>query len=197
MHIETITLLNFAHLISLVLALGPALATDALFLFRGVFRPVTAATIEIAAFLTQFVTAGLIALWATGTILAVATYQTNPEFIGNEKFWVKVFVVVVLSANALIIHHIVLPRILKQEGRRLFDGLSIPLRLALAASGGVSFASWMFPVFLGTAKELSYVVPAHQLLLAYGAALVAAVAGLSFLALAAGRHPPVAYRPSR
>ena len=195
--VEPLTLLKAAHLLAVATGLGAALATDALFLFRGVLRPITAATIEAGRFLAQIVTIGLVALWVTGIPFAIRIYQENPEFIGNEKFWVKIFIVVVLSLNAFLIHHLVLPRIEDQEGRRLFDGLSVGERLALAASGGVSFVSWMFPTFLGAAKELSYVVPADQLLIAYYVTLAAVVTGLSILALASRRpNGPLAFRPS-
>lgn len=194
--VEPLTLLKTAHLLAVASALGAALATDALFLFRGVLRPITAATVEAGRFLARIVTVGLVALWVTGIPFTVKVYQGNPEFVGNEKFWVKIFIVVVLSLNAFLIHHLVLPRIEDQEGRRLFDGLSVGERLALAASGGVSFVSWMFPTFLGAAKELSYVVPADQLLIAYGAAIAAVATGLSIMALAAGRAISLlAFRP--
>lgn len=194
MPIETLTLLKTAHLLALAAALGPALAADALLVRRGMLRPITAATVEVARFLAQVVAVGLVALWATGIPLAVRTYQANPDFVTNEKFWVKVFIVAVLSVNGLIIHSLVLPHLTRQQGRRLFDGLGVRTRLALAAAGGVSFVSWMFPLYLGVAKELSYVTPASQLMEAYGAALAAAVTGLSILALTAGRAPPVAYK---
>lgn len=193
MPVEMLTLLTTAHLLAIAAALGAALAADALLLLRGMFRPITAVTIEMARFLAQLVLFGLVALWATGIPLAAKVYQTNPEFLGNDKFWVKVFIVAVLSTNGLIIHNIVLPHVVSQQGRCLFDSLGIRKRLALAAAGGVSFVSWTFPMFLGAAKELSYVVPAYQLLVAYCAALAAAVTGLSILALTAGRA--TGYRP--
>jgi hypothetical protein len=196
MPVEMLTLLKTAHLLALAAALGPALAADALLVRRGVFRPITAVTVEAARFLAQFVLVGLVAVWATGIPLAVKIYQGKPEFLANEKFWVKVFIVVVLSINGLIIHKVVLPHVAGQQGRRLFDGLGLRKRLALAAVGGVSFVSWMFPLFLGAAKELSYVTPAYQLMEAYCLALAAAVTGLSILTLTAGRPAaPMAYEP--
>ena len=196
MPIEMLTLLKTAHLLAIAAALGSALAADALLLSRGVFRPITAATTEMARFLAQLVLVGLVAIWTTGIPLAMEVYQANPEFFTNEKFWVKVFIVVVLSANGLLIHHVVLPHVASQQGRRLFDGLGVRKRLALAAVGGVSFVSWMFPMFLGAAKELSYVVPAYQLMEAYCAALAAVITGLSILVLTAGRAAaPIAYEP--
>jgi len=188
MPIEMLTVLKTAHLLAIAAALGSALAADALLVLRGVFRPITAVTMETARFLAQFVLVGLVAVWATGIPLAIKIYQANPEFVGNDKFWVKVFIVAVLSINGLIIHRIVLPHVAAQQGRRLFDGLGSRKRLALAAVGGVSFVSWMFPMFLGAAKELSYVVPAHQLMEAYCLTLAAAVTALSVLALTVGRH---------
>jgi hypothetical protein len=187
MHVEILTLLKAAHLLALAAALGPALAADALLVLRGVLRPITAMTIEMARFLSQFVMVGLVALWVTGIPLALQVHQVTPEFFTNEKFWVKVFIVAVLSLNGLVIHGFVLPLVADQRGRRLLDGLGTRRRLALAAAGGVSFVSWMFPLVLGVAKELSYVVPASQLLEAYGVALAGGVSGFSILALMAGR----------
>ena len=196
MSVETLTLLKTAHLLALAAALGPALAADALLVLRGMFRPVTAVTVEVARFLAQSVMVGLVAVWATGIPLAVKIQLGNPEFFTNEKFWVKVFIVAVLSINGLIIHRMVLPHVTSQLGRRLFDGLAVPKRLALAAAGGVSFVSWMFALFLGTAKELSYVTPAYQLMEAYCVATAAAVIGLSILALTTSRAAPsVAFEP--
>ena len=187
MHLEILTLLKAAHLLALAAALGPALAADALLVLRGVFRPITAVTVEMARFLSHFVVIGLAALWATGIPLALQVHQGTPEFFTNEKFWAKVFIVAVLSLNGLVIHGFVLPLVADQQGRRLLDGLGTRRRLALAAAGGVSFVSWMFPLVLGVAKELSYVVPASHLLEAYGVALAGAISGFSILALMAGR----------
>ncbi len=196
MPVETLTLLKTAHLLALAAALGPALATDALLVRRGVFRPITALTIEMTRFLSKVVLVGLVAVWATGILLALEVYQGKPEFLTNEKFWVKVFIVGVLSLNGLIIHKVVLPLVASQQGHRLFDGLEVSRRLALAAAGGVSFVSWMFPLLLGAAKELSYVTPASQLMEAYGAALIVAVTGLSILALTTGRPAAsIAFEP--
>lgn len=187
MHIEMLTLLKTAHLLAIAAALGTALAADTLLVLRGVFRPITAGTIEMAEFLAHFVLLGLVGVWATGIPLAMEVYQVNPEFFTNEKFWVKVIIVVVLSINGLIVHNTVLPLVKSQRGRRLFDGIDVPKRLALAAVGGLSSTSWVFPLFLGVAKELSYVVPAYRLMEAYAVALAAATVGLAVLALATGR----------
>ena len=196
MPIEMLTLLKTAHLLAIAGALGSAFAADALLLTRGLFRPITAVTTEILQFLSKLVLVGLMAVWVTGIPLALEVYKAHPEFAGNEKFWVKVFIVVVLSINGLIIHNVVLPQVARQQGRRLFDGLGVRKRLALAAVGGVSFVSWMFPLFLGAAKELSYVTPAYQLMEAYCLALAAVVTGLSILTLTAGRPAaPMAYEP--
>jgi hypothetical protein len=196
MSVEPLTYLRTAHLLALAAALGPALAADALLVLRGMFRPITAATIEVARFLARVVLVGLVAVWATGILLAVEIYRGHPDFLTNEKFWVKVIIVAVLSINGLIVHTVVLPQVASQQGRRLFDGLGAGRRLALAAAGGVSFVSWIVPLFLGTAKELSYVASATQLMEAYCAALILAVTGLSILAMATGRAAAsIAYEP--
>ena len=190
MPVETLTLLKTAHLLAIAAALGPAFATDALLLARGLFRPITAATIEMMQFLARLVLLGLVAVWATGIPLALEVYQGKPEFVTNEKFWVKVAIVVALSLNGLVIHRLVLPHVLGQQGQRLLDGTGTAQRLGLAAVAGVSLVSWTFPMLLGTAKELSYVVPASRLLEAYSLALAVAIAGLSILAITVGRTAP-------
>ena len=196
MPVEMLTLLKTAHLLAIAGALGSAFAADALLLTRGLFRPITAVTAEILQFLSRLVLVGLMAVWVTGIPLALEVYKAHPEFAGNEKFWVKVAIVVALSLNGLLIHRLVLPHVLAQQGRRLFDGAGTVQRLGLAAVGGVSFVSWTFPMLLGTAKELRSVVPAARLLEAYGLALTVAIAGLSILALSVDRAAvSIAYEP--
>lgn len=194
MPVETLTLLKTVHLLAIAAALGPALAADALLLTRGLLRPVTDATVEMLRFLAQLVLVGLVAVWVTGIPLAIEVAKIHPEFLGNQKFWVKVAIVVVLSVNGLMVHRVVLPHLVGQVGRRFFDGCGTGQRLGLAAVGGVSLASWTFPMLLGVAKELSYVVPAAQLLEAYGLALAVAISGLSVVALAAA---PAAFSITR
>ena len=183
MPIEMLTLLKTAHLLAIAGALGSAFAADALLLTRGLFRPITAVTAEILQFLSRLVLVGLMAVWVTGIPLALEVYKAHPEFAGNEKFWVKVAIVVALSLNGLLIHRLVLPHVLAQQGRRLFDGAGTAQRLGLAAVGGVSFVSWTFPMLLGTAQQLCYAAPASRLLEAYRRVLSAASRSLSILAL--------------
>lgn len=189
MTLEVGTIISLAHVLALAVALGSALAADLLFLFRGVFRPVTVVVVEIAHFLGSMCAGGLAALWLTGIALASWKVATLPEYMLNEKLWTKVFVVAVLTVNAFLVHNVALRRAQKQIGRRLFEGVPLRDRLALAAIGGVSATSWMFATLLGAAKEWSMVVPAHEILAVYYLALVVVVSATACLAALAGTRP--------
>ncbi len=192
--IQLVTWLQIAHLVALALALGAAFAADVLFVTRATFRPVDRTTLIIADYLSRIVAGGLAGLWATGIALAVVQASANPAFLGNEKFWAKVFIVVVLTVNAGLIHDVVLPRARAQLGRPLSDGISLGDRLIFALAGALSASSWIFPTVLGAARELNNRTPAHEILTCYYAAAALAFAGilaLSYLAnMVTGRAAP-------
>jgi hypothetical protein len=175
------------HIVALAVAFGGAIAADLFFLTRAVFRPIESATIAVGHFLGEIVAAGLVVLWFTGIMLVATAYHADPQVIYNEKLWVKIFIVTILTVNAFVIHGIVLPTVAEQEGRRLFDYMPLSKRLVLAASGATSVVSWLFPTVLGTAKELNFKVPGYQILGCYYVALVVAAVGLSLLAVTVGR----------
>ncbi len=183
--IGLVTWLQVAHLLALALALGGAVAADAVFLTRATFRPVDRATLLIADYLSGLVAAGLAALWVTGIALAVVLAGTSPTFMANEKFWAKVFIVVMLTVNAGIIHDVVLPRARAQLGRPLFEGLSLGDRLIFALAGALSVSSWLFPTVLGAARELNNRTPAHEILICYYTAVAVAFAAILALSYAA------------
>lgn len=187
MGIELYTWVKTVHLVALAVAFGGAIAADLFFLSRAVFRPIESSTVNVGHFLGEVVAAGLVVLWFTGILLIATAYSSNPAFITNEKLWVKVFIVAVLTINAFVIHNIVLPTVAEQEGHRLFDYMPLGKRILLAVAGATSTVSWLFPTLLGTAKELNYKVPAYQLLSCYYVALMLAACGLAALAVVVGR----------
>lgn len=197
MPVEPFTIIKTAHLIALAVALGAALAIDALFLMRAVFRPITMATLDAARFLSRLVAWGLAGLWITGVPLAWYLAGIDPHFITNEKFWVKVFIVAVLSVNGLIIHEVVLPLVGRRVGRPLFEGLGFAQRLALAIAAGISLVSWLFPVLLATAPELNHRAGAHEILAFYYACLAGTVLAFGAVAfLPPRRAGPLAHQPA-
>jgi hypothetical protein len=170
-----LTWIKFSHLLVLAIALGGALTADYIIVRRAILAPITRSNIELVKFLAGLVAVGLLGLWATGVVLALETQSQNPLFYTNQKFWAKVFIVVVLTVNAFVIHGIVLPKLERQEGRKLFDGLSFLETLTLCVVGGISFTSWMYPTILGLARELSFKTPGVEILASYYVVLLGAI----------------------
>ncbi|MBX9926377.1 MAG: hypothetical protein K2Y05_08475 [Hyphomicrobiaceae bacterium] len=170
------TCIVVAHLIGLGLGVGGALITDGYVVRNAILSKIKPGVEETVSFLAGIVTVGLVLLWISGIALTAELLMTNPNFVNNEKFWAKVAIVVILTVNGLSIHHNILPLLRKQQGRRLFDGLDSEVKVFLAASGSISGVSWILPVLLGSAKEMSYVTPFEHVMAVYCVALVAMTA---------------------
>ncbi|MDZ4841316.1 MAG: hypothetical protein SH859_04110 [Hyphomicrobium aestuarii] len=174
------TLLVVAHLIGLALGAGGAFVTDIFVTRYAIFGRIDARTPDVVAFLGNIVAVGLVILWLTGLALMAEAMILKPLFYTNQKFWAKFAIVILLTINGISIHNRIMPILKAQVGRKLFDGLPVSTKIALCATGALSFVSWMFPILLGSAKELSYVASFAELMALY------LVAFLALTALAAG-----------
>lgn len=191
MLIEPYTWTKILHVLAFAAGLGGAICADLFLLSRAVFRPIQQNTLATVHLIGNIVMVGLVLLWSTGVMLVAIAYANNPAVMLNEKLWVKVFVVVILTLNAAVIHGVAMPTLDNQIGRRFFDGIPLGRRFVLVAAGGVSTVSWLFLTMLGVAKELDRTTPAYQLLACYYGALLAALVPLAALAILAGRwHSP-------
>lgn len=198
--IQAVTWIKVTHIVALAIAFGAAVAADLLFLTRATFRPIDRTTVLIADYLSILVAGGLVALWVTGIALAGMQWAANPAFIANEKFWAKVFIVVLLTINAGLIHDVILPRVRARVGRRMFDGLGLGDRLVFALGGALSISSWLFPTLLGAARELNNRTPAHEILTCYYVSLglgFAAIRALSVVSTLRPREAAQLLRPAR
>lgn len=172
---ELITIFKILHLFGMMAGLGGALYTDFLMITRGIVKPLDKATLKQVHHLTRFVTLGLLVLWVSGIALAAINITTNPEFMSNDKFWAKVAIVAVLSINGLIVHHYVLGEAERSLGARLIFDSNIRGTITLATVGSVSFVSWTLPFVMGSAKELSYVIPFELFLFFWIGAILTSV----------------------
>ena len=178
------SILLVAHLFGMVLGIGAATAADLMILRRGLFQPIKAGLVDVVADLSEAVSVGLVLLWISGIGLATESYLHNPGFIGNEKFWAKVAIVAMLSANAFVIHGAILPNLRHQIGKKLFSGLGKWSRINFIVAAALSGVSWYLPMVLGATREWSYVVPFTVIWFSYVGLLVAgagAIAGLMWL----------------
>ena len=173
MHIlSLLTVLKIVHLAGLIMGLGGAILADTTIFTRGVIRPVSNYTVHQAEFLSRLVTFGLVILWLSGAALIWTNTIANPEYLTNQKLWAKVFIVVMLTVNGVLVHKLVLPSLRKSVGTRLFDGISRTRLAGMTFLGSVSLVSWTLPFVLGKATELNYVTPVLEILAVYGASIL-------------------------
>ncbi len=201
MHI--ITFIKIFHLLGLIMGFGGAMLLDMTIFSRGVIRPVSNFTIHQAEVLSRIVTWGLVILWVTGIALIWINVLDKPEYITNQKLWAKISIVMLLTANGVLIYHMILPYLKANVGQRLFDGMKRPLLAAFTLAGSVSFVSWTSPFILGMASELNYVTPMWIILAAYAAAVLAIwavmftlMSGLTWIQNAVRHAAAATVRPS-
>jgi len=114
---------------------------------------------------------------ALGTGLGFLTYYGvfDPAKLGNEKIWAKMIIVLILTVNGGFIHSIILPRVKKQIGRSIMEGLPSSHRSVFIVSGAISAVSWYVPMMLGALPQLNFAVPMGTILLAYATLLSLAI----------------------
>lgn len=171
MHI--ITFIKILHLLGLVMGFGGAILLDMTIFSRGIIRPVSNFTLHQTEVLSRIVTWGLVILWISGIALIWMNTLDKPDYITNQKLWAKMAIVLLLTANGILIHHKILPYLKVNVGQRLFDGMRRSLLAAFTFSGSVSLVSWTIPFILGKASELNYVTPMWVILAAYAVVVLA------------------------
>jgi hypothetical protein len=169
------TLLRLLHFAGLVLGLGGAVFLD-LTLGRVAKAGLTLDHVDMVEWIGRFVALGLAVLWLSG-LGFLALYQVaDPQKLANPKIYAKMVIVAILTANGIVIHLAVLPRLRQRIDRPLMADLRPRLRLLFAVTSAVSLVSWTTPVVLGAAPQLNVIVPFAAILTVYAALLVAATA---------------------
>ena len=95
---------------------------------------------------------GLILLWLSGGILIfIKTGFDLSQF--SPKLYAKIFVVTVLTINAVLIGQVALPFYEKNKDKR-FGDFSVSVRVGLATCGALSTSSWISAFCLGSLTAL-------------------------------------------
>jgi hypothetical protein len=175
--IRLLTLLVGLHLIGLCFGLGGATMLD-FWILRwmrwGGLPPEIARTFL---FVSKVVSVGIALLWLSGLGFLAVYAVESPEKLGNPKLLAKVVIVLVLTVNGLLIHALVLPSVLRDVSRPMFEGVSHLSTAIFLVSGAVSGVSWYAAFALGLMRELNGRVPAGLLLALWLAAVVIASVG--------------------
>jgi hypothetical protein len=148
----------FPHLLLCAYALHLVLKTD----LRVMRRRVSERTLMHVHRRIVWVLAGL---WATGAgVVLIDLWPNLAQVADKPKLLAKLACVSALTANALVLRHFALPRLV---ARRELSALELR---GLAATGAVSTASWLMAAFIGLARPMA-AWTAGQALGAYAAVL--------------------------
>jgi len=155
------------HIAGLAVGIGGAWIVEAFILKHMKTFTINKEHYSVIEFISKFVLAGLAMLWFSGGLFLLYYYLYTPEFLGNEKVWAKVFIVLMLTINGFFVHHYLLPLIKECIGSTLQKVLSVEKLMLVLSMGVISFLSWLFPVILGVAKSLNFSVTAIDIILIY------------------------------
>lgn len=155
-------ILVYLHLIATCAAIGTIVITDLRLLAKVLgYRVVIPAPQR---FETIIISVALAGLYLTGGALIMLGLADRADYLANGKLQGKLVLVVLLTANAFVLHHWVFP-ILQRSRPVSAWTLGTWLTVALAVS--LSNSAWFFAAFLGVARPWNYVVtPGFVLLLA-------------------------------
>ncbi|MCY1343109.1 hypothetical protein D9M68_464650 [compost metagenome] len=165
------TTLRLVHFSGLVLGLGGAVFLD-LMLSRYRRMIVSSELVEHVEWISRFIAAGLLLLWASGLGFLLLYQVTEPDKLLNPKIWAKVTIVSILTVNGFAIHRFVIPFIRRQIDSALLSEIRPATKTALIGCGVISIVSWSVPVILGAAPQLNFVVPCEIILGGYALLLV-------------------------
>lgn len=169
--------LLLAHLIGLAMAVGGVAIVDLrlLALFRR--RRVTPGDVELIRHVSVFVSGGLALLWMSGLALIAMNLSKNALFLENPKVQAKILIVLILTANGLLVERYALSFIQGGTDGLFEDRTTKQVRLFLLV-GAVSTTSWYFAFVFGTFAELNYAAALWVFLSSYLFAIALTYAGL-------------------
>ena len=143
--------LVFLHFMASAVALATILRADFLILMHYTSKLSTKACDRIHG-AKSVVSGALWVLWLSGIAICAHGYLYDPAYLMNQKLWMKVLVVVTLSANGWFLHSFAFRFI--RPGVRLSEAQP-HRRAVLTLMACLSLTSWIFACFLGIARALN------------------------------------------
>lgn len=157
-------LVLYSHLLATCTALGVIIATDLRLLSK-----ITSPNLQVdppEKYVERLVAGALLVLYVSGATLIWLGLQERPDYLQNPKLIAKIMLVVLLTANAFVLHWFTFPRL--SPARPLWSW-STADRLSVALPVGLSNSLWMYCAFLGIARPWNNSMP---LLVVLGAGLL-------------------------
>lgn len=184
-----VDLVRYAHILVVAVGFGGAFLTD-MFALSRLAAPIDQGFISMMRSYHTTIWYCVIAMWITGTIMIyIRTGFDLANF--TPKLFAKLAVVSILTANAKIIHAIVMPLIVENQGKSLM-WMPLGVKVWLAVIGAVSTSSWMLALAMGSSKVLAtsgWLTFVLCVPLVYVCAIGAAVCALSLLHIGAKMAP--------
>lgn len=178
------TLLIMVHIIGVALGAGGATISDILF-----FKSIKDGKIDKKEFALLKAVSSVV--WTGFVILAFSgfgfliLYRLTPEYAGlmyDPKLWAKLFIVLIILLNGLVMHWKVFPLLESSLGKPLAASRFIKKSSIAFTTGAISIISWYSALILGAWRTLdaSYIT-------IFGAYLLIIFAGIVFANIA-GRY---------
>jgi len=158
------TLIVYVHLLATAFALVELLKFD-IRLLRNLNRPLAAVDLQRLVSTKNTVTLALVVLWITGIWFVVNGVIDEPDkYLTNQKLWMKVFTVSLLTVNGALMHSIGFTHL---RPGVVFSEMALKHQWVLLGMGVVSSVSWMSAAFLGIARVWNYSASFQDLLVMY------------------------------
>ena len=158
------TLIVYLHLLATAFALVELLKFDIRLLWN-LNRPLAAADLQRLVSTKNTVTLALVVLWITGIWFVINGAIDEPDkYLTNQKLWMKLFTVTLLTVNGMLMHSIGFTRL---RPGAVFSEMALRDQWLLLGMGVVSSVSWMFAAFLGIARPWNYTASFPDLLVLY------------------------------
>lgn len=143
------------HLFAMVLGLGGATYTDILLVRFLKDLKISHKEADVIRTMSKVVLLGIVLAFVSGLLLFLPAAKAYLEM---PKFLAKVVIFVILVLNGFLLHHLILPRLVKFSFHDdHYIGKSIvSLRHLGFVMGAVSFVSWYSVFLLGSFKEVPF-----------------------------------------
>lgn len=145
------------HVIGVAIGVGGATATYLVFLKAIKADHLSEHRFEAFEALSKMVWTGLAILIFSGTLalwLNQAEHQTS--FIPSEKVWAKLFIVLILLVNGILMNLREVPLIRSWVGKKHLRREINKHRNLFFTTGAISLVSWYSALFLGAIGRLNY-----------------------------------------
>lgn len=143
--------MTIAHVLSVVLGMGAALVSDALFSFYSKDRDLNSTEISTLSILSKIVFYGLILIALSGVGLFLSDIE---RYTHSTKFLAKMSILAILLINGYFLNKIVWPHLLNRNFFIADEERGV--RKLAFACGAISVVSWLAICALGVLDSIKY-----------------------------------------